>query len=212
MKKIFLLLIVLSSFVFSAIDEYKTDVYFGNGILTKEQTASRNAGILEDAMIAKDGMDYYNKNIAKVTYAYNRTDGAVIDLLESLLQKVDGTGLVSIHKYAEVAALLAGLMTQKAHDADLKLQEEHYKDSIKNGHKVLVVAHSQGNLFAYEAYKKLPSWMKDYWEAVSVASPMNSDIKDNTPRINWDNDLVASLALVDEGYIDNPVRKVGWRV
>ena len=212
MRKLLLLVSILPILAFSAIDEYKTDVYFGNGILTEEENAEINAGILEDAMIAKDGMDYYNKNIAKVTYAYNRTDGAVIDLLESLLQKVDGTGLVSIHKYAEVAALLAGLMTQKAHDADLKLQEEHYNESIKNGHKVLVVAHSQCNLFAYEAYKKFPTWMKNYWEVVSVASPMHSDIKDNTPRINWDNDLVASLALVDEGYIDNPVRKVGWRV
>ncbi len=38
-KKLFLLLIFLSSFVFSAIDECKTDVYFGNGILTKQQSA-----------------------------------------------------------------------------------------------------------------------------------------------------------------------------
>jgi len=34
MKKIFLLLILLSSVLFAEIDEYKTDVYFANGILT----------------------------------------------------------------------------------------------------------------------------------------------------------------------------------
>ncbi len=33
MKKIFILLILLSSFVFSAIDESKTDIYFANGII-----------------------------------------------------------------------------------------------------------------------------------------------------------------------------------
>ena len=46
-------------------------------------------------------------------------------------------------------------MTQKAHYADLSLQVKKYKDSIKNEHKVLLVAHSQGNLFAQEAYKRL---------------------------------------------------------
>jgi len=33
MKKIFLLLMLFISFMFAAIDETKTDVYFGNGIL-----------------------------------------------------------------------------------------------------------------------------------------------------------------------------------
>ena len=44
-------------------------------------------------------------------------------------------------------------MTQKAHYADLSLQVKKYKDSIKNGHKVLLVAHSQGNLFTNEVFK-----------------------------------------------------------
>ncbi len=69
-KKLFLLLIFLSSFVFSAIDECKTDVYFGNGILTKQQSAIDNAGLLEEAIKLKFGIDYYNKNIGKVSYAY----------------------------------------------------------------------------------------------------------------------------------------------
>jgi len=39
MKKIFLFLAIFTSLAFSTIDEFKTDVYFGNGILTKQQTA-----------------------------------------------------------------------------------------------------------------------------------------------------------------------------
>ncbi len=69
------------------------------------------------------------------------------------------------------------------HAPDLKGQIEKYKSSIENGHKVLVVAHSQGNLFTYEAYNGLPGWMQNYFEAVSVASPMSANIKENTPRI-----------------------------
>ena len=124
MKKILFLLLVWliplmgSAFTELAIDECKTDVYFGNGILTEDWQAEDNAELLELALIEKFGIDYYNKNIGKVDYAYNRTDGGIIDVLESLVQKIDGTSIEKVHKYAEVAALLAGLMTQKAHDAD----------------------------------------------------------------------------------------------
>jgi hypothetical protein len=86
MKKIFLLLIFLSSFVFSAIDEYKTDVYFGNGILTKQRTAIDNSELLRKSIMKKFGLPYFNKKIGKVDYAYNSTDGAIGDLLESLAQ------------------------------------------------------------------------------------------------------------------------------
>ena len=143
MKKILFLLLVWLipvmgfSFTELVIDECKTDVYFGNGILTEDWQAEDNAELLELALIEKFGIDYYNKHIGKVDYAYNSTDGGIIDVLESLLQKIDGTNIDKINKYAEVATLLAGLMTQKAHDADLKLQVEKYKDSIKEGHKVL---------------------------------------------------------------------------
>ena len=150
------------------------------------------------------------KYIGKVDYAYNRTDGKIIDLLESMVQKIDGTGIENLHKYIKRATLLARLMTQKAHDSDLSRQVAQYKESIKRGHKVLLVAHSQGNLFGYEAYGKLDSWMKDYFEAVSVATPMNSDIKGGTPRVNWDNDLVSYLAFGNSGWVENPVRKIGW--
>ena len=71
MKKIFLLLIVFVSIAFSAIDECKTDVYFGNGILTKEKDAKFNAEVvLKSAIIQKFSLDYYNKHIGKVDYAY----------------------------------------------------------------------------------------------------------------------------------------------
>ncbi len=51
MRKIVLLLAFLISFAFSAINECKTDVYFGNGILTTDDDARSNAeDILEPAI------------------------------------------------------------------------------------------------------------------------------------------------------------------
>ena len=81
MKKILLFLLLFVSFAFSAIDECKTDVYFGNGILTESTDAEKNAGILEKSIKKKFGLDYYRKHIGKVDYAYNRTDGAIVDLI-----------------------------------------------------------------------------------------------------------------------------------
>jgi len=86
MKKIALLLVLFGSFAFAIIDECKTDVYFGNGILTKEKSAIRNAGILEDAIIEKFDPDYYRKHIGEVSYAYNSTWDRSHDMLEAYLQ------------------------------------------------------------------------------------------------------------------------------
>jgi len=73
----FLLLVLLSPLIaFATINEYKTDVYFGNGILTTPEQAFDNAEIvLKPAIIEKMGFLYYSKNIGKVDYAYNDTFG-----------------------------------------------------------------------------------------------------------------------------------------
>ena len=79
----------MSVFAFSAVDECKTDVYFANGILTKEGDAEDNAKLLEKAIIKKFGLDYYYKDIGKVDYAYNQTVGKKLGLWESAYQILD---------------------------------------------------------------------------------------------------------------------------
>ncbi len=203
MKKIFLLFVLLVTFAFSAIDECKTDVYFGNGILTKQQSAKDNARLLEDAIIEKFGLDYYKKHIGKVDYAYNSTHGTYWDMIESAAQK---WGM----------QWLKDKLWDTVHKADLSLQIKHYKESIRLGHKVLVVAHSQGNLFANDAYKAILGdshdwWMVSYFKIVSIASPMHFMITPDTPEISWDNDLVADLGLdLMSGRTYSPVRKIKW--
>jgi len=107
MKKILILLLLwiipLTGFAFTElfIDEYKTDVYFGNGILTEEQDAIDNADLLEKSIIK----DIYNNNedemykyIGKVDYAYNSTKGEILDLWESLVQKLNGTPVAALDR------------------------------------------------------------------------------------------------------------------
>ena len=214
MKKIILLLLVLTSLAFSAIDEYKTDVYFGNGILTKQQAAKDNAFLLEDAIKEKFGLDYYNKHIGKVDYAYNKTIGDKGDLWESFYQIIGQQE--SVDWWANIALWFVDKKT--IHSIDIEAQVDKYEASIRSGHKVLVVAHSQGNLFAHEAYVKLgerskDKWYQQYWEAVSIASPdPYTDIKpDMLPRIGWNNDLVARMGYGGRKIgIDCDVVHVTW--
>jgi len=149
MKKIFLLLIFLNSFIFSAIDESKIDVYFGNGILTKEKSAKDNAKLLENSIKQKFGLDYYHKHIGKVDYAYNHTEGQIADLIESAKQ------ITNLQEWLDKLSILFKKTKKNIHYLDLKLQVDKYEASIKKGHRVLVVAHSQGNLFAHEAFERL---------------------------------------------------------
>jgi len=51
--------------------------------------------------------------------------------------------------------------------------------------------------------------MQARFEAISVASPMKADIKEETPRISWDNDMVPVL-LGSGGTTNNNVRKIRW--
>ncbi len=50
MKKILLLLNMLSMLAFSAIDERKTDVYFANGILTSPDASKANTELLRNSI------------------------------------------------------------------------------------------------------------------------------------------------------------------
>ncbi|MCH9814693.1 MAG: Ig-like domain-containing protein [Epsilonproteobacteria bacterium] len=210
MKKLLFLLFfgVYPVFSSSVINECKIDVYFANGILTEEEDAEKNARLLEEALVTKLGIEHYNKQIDKVDYAYNSTVGMFGDLLESANQIFD---LNELEEQIEKDK-------QTIHDIDLDLQVKKYKKSILDGHKILVVAHSQGNLFTREAYLKLGfesknSWMQNYFEAISVASPDFTDvIKLNTTEIGWDNDIVAWLGngLSNSGLSSSEIRKISW--
>ena len=90
MKNIIILLIlVLFPIVgFSSIDEYKTDVYFANGIDMDEGNATANTLLLENSIkekFYKNSAIEMNKYIAKVAESYNHTDNIVLDFWESIL-------------------------------------------------------------------------------------------------------------------------------
>lgn len=197
---LFLLTLLYPILSFGNTNDCKTDVYFANGILTKRYAAKYDAEvILAPAIKNMLGTDKFNKQIGKVAYSYNETNGFLPDGLETFLQKFGWQALLD--KFGA------------SHGSDLSNQIDAYKASINAGHKVLAVAHSQGNLFTKEAYDALSSSMQESFEAVSVASPMEADIKPNTQRIDWDNDIVPRIAtggFSSSNHLQNSVRKIDW--
>jgi len=212
MRNILLLIVLISSFAFSAIDECKIDVYYANGILTKEWQAQKNSELLEDAIKTKFDIDYFKKHIGEVGYSYNQTNGMILDGLETYMQKLD------MQLYFDGWEASKGYIT--SHFEDYQEHYTKYVSRIKEGHKVLVVAHSQGNLFTNEIYKRLGSqskdgWLQEYFGVVSVASPMNADISKDTERITWDNDpvgrWVAHMGSPTADEVPDPIRRIDWK-
>jgi len=68
MKRIVLFLILIMTFAFSAINEYKTDVYFGNGIMTTyDEAFSELFYTLKPAIL----YDIYHGNKVKMLKMHN---------------------------------------------------------------------------------------------------------------------------------------------
>ena len=201
MKKLLLVFVLMLNPLVSFADsnECKTDVYFANGIMTKDWQAIDNAKILKVAIKNMLG-DSYTQKIGKVAYSYNETHGFLSDGIETVYQKFGWVGLSDLFG--------------ASHGRVLSEQIEAYQASITAEYKVLVVAHSQGNLFTYEAYTALSSDMQKSFEAVSIASPMSADIKYGTSRIDWDNDPVPRISTFGAelpNMISNDVRVVNWK-
>jgi hypothetical protein len=82
---------------------------------------------------------------------------------------------------------------QKYFDA---IQKRHYIKSIIDGHGVIIIAHSQGNLFTNRVYNDFTdegfkrAWMKQYISAIGVASPANNILGQKTPYMTFDNDMI----------------------
>ncbi len=181
MKK-FILLLLIPLIGFSAdftIDERKSDIYFANGVLTDDGNATANLNLIWK----KTAFELYDGNITKMEKelgfhkAYNQTFGFASDFHESWMQLADedmgwgalragikialafvgGVGSKAVQlveKALSTTGTVAEQLSDMAREVDLNKQIASYRQSIREGHGVIIVAHSQGNLFTNEAYKK----------------------------------------------------------
>lgn len=86
MRKICLALLLLPCLLVAEVDERKSDVYFANGIDTKQDDAEKSAYVLRD----ETELDYPKsyQSIANWKVSYNKTKGFQQDIYESAVQKI----------------------------------------------------------------------------------------------------------------------------
>ena len=160
MKKIIFALI-LSTFIVncmtaSTIDEQQSDLIYVNGLLTIQEAAIAHAGDL--SILAGQHVDY----------AYNQTNGFATDLIEAYKQKMLtdpsltwnlfwGNLSIGLRVFAEIYYEYAAYYD---HNIDLSGLKEKVHNGIMSGHGVILVSHSQGNLYANEVYQGLIPWMQ----------------------------------------------------
>jgi len=211
MRKVIYLLLFLSLSLFAKIDEYKSDLYYANGIMMniseKEATKVWSSKVKE--LFANNQKDY--KQLEKIQNSYNRSQGFFDDLFESLEQKISNE-----FGWKELSAYVTSFLTThniqedwKAHVNDLSKQVANYKKSITSGHGVIVIAHSQGNYYTNEAYEELDDWMKEYFHMFGVATPANHvagfAVDDTTaPYVKFHNDFIKSVVGGLASNMDDP--------
>ncbi len=173
--KLSLLLGLLTNYVFANIDECKTDLYYANGIMMpdSEKDALKKWRKKAKSLLLSKPESY--KKIADIKISYNISQGFLDDLLESFEQMMDNEwGWDLFTAYFTVYLTKHGIQEGwEEHVNDLNNQVESYKKSIKNGHGVIVLAHSQGNYYTNEAYERLDDWMKEYFHMFGIATPAN---------------------------------------
>lgn len=187
----------LISSLHANIDEYKSDVYYANGIMMKdsEKIALENWKKNIKRMFTSNLEDY--KKILNRKMAYNKSQGFDDDMYEAFEQIMSNEwGWKEFSNYFKFFLKVEGIQEKyDQHSVDITKQVNAYKQSIKNGHGVIAIAHSQGNYFTNEAYDSLDEWMKDYFHMFGVATPANHvagyESGDTTaPYVKFHNDFI----------------------
>lgn len=222
MRFIFKIILFLSLFFvtlfanFQKIDECKSDLYYANGILIQNSKfeAERIWKVKAKELLANN--PELRKNIHSYKVAYNHSYGTTSDLFEAFLQKAEAEPGTKVTW--EGFKLFIGLKIKKADDLiglaenvnnsiesyDLTNHINAYKNSIKNGHGVIVISHSQGNLFTNRAYATLDEWMKPYFHNMGVATPAH-EVASGGQYVTFDNDPIHHIpnSLDDNLYNEN---------
>ncbi|MDT8378696.1 MAG: hypothetical protein RQ739_07375 [Desulfotignum sp.] len=189
-------------------------VFFGNGIWNDKEDAdlSRDllAGRLESHISGSD-LD------GLITYAtaHNPSDGILLDLLETFAQN-NQTGWSRFWRFLAgldpIPDFLQNKLKEIANTIDESILQmnpavqdhvEKYNKILSEGNKVLVLAHSQGNLFANIAYLGIDSQYIDGFGIVSVGNP-DSYVAGGSLYTTLEEDIIIeSIPLSLSANVDN---------
>ncbi|OOP56848.1 MAG: hypothetical protein AYP45_06830 [Candidatus Brocadia carolinensis] len=198
----------------------KVVVFFGNGVWNSFRSADRNRRILETRLnthISGTNLD------GTITYglAHNPSNGYLEDLLETFEQDLQTNyslfwnylanwdimpdflqnKIIAIAKEVDAAIVRANPSVQK----HIILYEEYLKDKM-----VVLVAHSQGNLYGNIAYLGIDQQYIDGFGMVSVANP-DSSVAGRGPYTTIHEDIIiGSILSALPPNLDNFFGHLNW--
>ena len=190
--------------VASICDTKETIVFFGNGVRSIKRDAFDSMESVKKSL--KYTIPPEEFDILEFDVAYNDTHSLPLDLLESTIQILSGNtsrfwrffwGLEIMPDWFAEKFILLSRAIDRSNLVTTDSLKEHvitYKTKIAEGKKVLLVAHSQGNLFGNQAYNLLNSRERQSFGMVAVANVDNNVLGADSPYTSLQNDKVI-LAL-----------------
>ena len=175
-------------------------VVFGNGVWNDKEDADSSRDLLAwrlESHVAGTDLE----GIITYATAHNPSDGTLLDLMETFEQNLQ-TDWSQFWRYLAGLDLMPDFLQNKlieiANTVDESILQgnpavqshiEKYNKFLSEGNKVVVVAHSQGNLFANIAYLGIDSQYIDGFGIVSVGNPDNY-VAGSGPHTTLDEDII----------------------
>ena len=203
----------------SICDKKESIVFFGNGVITLKKKAFDSKKIIEDSLKATLPPEEFE--VLDFKLSYNDTHTLPLDLLESTIQFLTG----NVSRFwrilweldpmpdlvAEQMLLLSDALDYSALLTTDSLRDHvrTYRNVIKEGKKVVLVAHSQGNLFGNQAYNFLSTYERRSFGMVSVSNVDNNVLGDTSAAALYttlNNDkLILALITAQLGLPTSPM-------
>lgn len=197
-----LLLTLYSISAYAVCPVEKTTVFYINGIGVSEPDAEKSRVRLEQALLSNPAV---TTNCVTIKLAYSYSTQLMVDLLEAGIQKAQETGrtitgfvrsflrLDDARWIDEILAVAADASSLATYVIEGQVAEHLAKYQVEGqtSGRLILVGHSQGNLYSNEEWDRLSLESKPRVHLVAVATPAVS-VADGGPYVTLEQDLWAS--------------------
>jgi len=198
-----------------------TNIYYGNGVDNSLADARTSLALIRGTYNNTLKRDHPDQTFNYVL-AYNKTQGIVSDLLEVFIQKVnENTELAEFTapEYLQMIrsakeADIPGEFGQELRDTYVTILTQRmyqqittdsfaqkYRSDLMEGKRVIIFAHSQGNLFANQSVEDVLEDNPEFSGSIGiigVASPANRVIGNNVYYTAHDDRIIDGLRSVQD--------------
>jgi hypothetical protein len=203
----------------SICDQKESIVFFGNGVKMLKKNADDSKKIIKNRLMMVLPPEEFE--LLGFDIAYNDTHGLPLDLLESSVQLLSGNIRGFWHFLLRLAPvpdwftdkfiLLSSMLDYSAlvTTDSLKDHVTKYKSAIAEGKKIILVGHSQGNMFGNQAYNLLDSHERLSFGMVAVANVDNNVLGNATAEATYttliDDRVISALIAIQLNLPTSPM-------